>query len=473
MNVPLKVLLHGALIILIMYCVVWTARETISSETIPDFQDASSYARMAYHLYHHGVASDAKTEPPRPGNRREPGFSAYLAAMMRFSPELQKVPLAKMTEGDGGAAGLRRLQIPLLVLLGAGAWGLTFVLTGRAGYSYLAMLLTGFSHASITTMNSLFRELFMGVVLLIAALALAVALRTKKAWMFAVLGIALGGLTLTNAIYQYFILILIGFVLFLFKRDVFEKKQALICLGLLAAGYVVPTGAWMTRNYRHFGRFYITDRAGDVMAIRAEYNKMTADEYFGAFVWWTPDALCQKTALKKMQEEGRWVKLHRGNTEGYYATAKALTNFLEPTESFENASQRDKTIQKRALRELIRHPFRHLATTLPFAWRGMFTEYGYMVSVPFTILVRSIVAVSLAYFASLCFWTVHSFRRQQWEVFGVALLCVYLFGLNAFFSHNIPRYNQPALPLLAVLFTMSIWHFFNRQKPLRPETKKR
>jgi hypothetical protein len=33
---------------------------------------------------------------------------------------------------------------------------------------------------------------------------------------------------------------------------------------------------------------------------------------------------------------------------------------------------------------------------------------------------------------------------------------VYLFGLNAFFSHNIPRYNQPMLPVLAVLFSMSL-----------------
>ncbi len=473
MNRISKVFIHGVVIALILYCAVRTAGENINSETIPSNYDSCAYVRMAYHLYHHGVMSDSFTEPPSPSNRREPGFSSYLAMMMRFSPELQKVELGKMAQAEGGVVMLRKLQIPLLALLAAGAWALTYVLTGRLWCSYAAMLLTGFSHASIMTINTLFRELFMGVVLLIAALVLVYAIRTKKAAVFAVLGAALGGLVLTNAIYQYFIVVLIGFLLYLFKRGVFEKKQAFVCLGLLAAGYALPTGAWMARNYHHFGRCYITDRAGDVMAIRAEFNKMTADEYFGAFVWWTPDALFQKKAATVMQEERRWVKLHGSNPEGYYAVAKALTNFLEPGETFANASQRDKTIQKRAVRELLRHPFKHLATTLPFAWRGMFFEHGYLVSVPFTIMVRSTLVVSVLYFASLFFQAVYSFRRQQWDVFAVTLLCTYLFGLNSLVSHNIPRYNQPALPILAVLFVMSLWHFFNRPKPVKPEAKKR
>jgi hypothetical protein len=462
MNRISKVFIHGIAIAILLVFVAWTAQENISTEKIPDYQDASSYVRMAYHLYHHGIVSESLSEPPTPGNRREPGFSAYLAMMMHFSPKLQMVPLAQMTEAEGGAVILRKLQIPLLVLLAIGVWILAFVLTGRLTISYLAMGLMGFSQASLFTMNSLFRELFMGVVLLIVALVLVYAIRTRKAAVFAGLGLALGGLVLTNAVYQYFIIVLVGYVLYLFKRGTFEKKQMLVCLGLLILGYAIPTGAWMTRNFRQFGRFYITDRAGDVMAIRAEFNKMTADEYWGAFLWWTPDPLCQKKATKVMQEERRWIKLPGGNPEGYYAVAKALTNFLEPGEKFENPSQRDKAIQKRAMGELMRHPFRHLATTLPFAWRGMFFEHGYMVSTPFTIMIRSTVLISLLYFGCLFFWTIYSYRRQQWEVFGIVLLCMYLFGLNSLISHNIPRYNQPILPLLVVLFAMSVYHFFSR-----------
>ena len=457
------VFLHLVLMAIISGCVVWTAKENLSTEAIPDFQDASSYARMTYHLFHHGVISESFTEPPRPGNRREPGFSSYLALMMHFSPELQTIELADFTQ-DRGATLLRRLQIPLLPVAAVCAWLLAYLLTGRLTYSYIAMLLVGFSQASILTMNSLFRELFMGVILLIVAIMLVLALRTRKPALFALLGLALGGLVLTNAIYQYLIVILVGGWVVLFRRQTVENKRLLMCLVLLLVGYAVPTGAWMIRNERLFGRFYITDRAGDVMAIRAEYNNMTADEFCGAFLWWTPDPLVQKKAMQVMQEQGRWVKLHRSNPEGYYAVAKALTNFIEPNEQFENASHRDKTIQKRAVRQLLHHPFRHLAATLPFAWRGMFFEHGYLVSAPFVIMIRSIIVVSLLYFASLFFWLVRSLRTRQWEVFGVVLLCVYLFGLNSFFSHNIPRYNQPALPLLAVLFSMSLELILRRRR---------
>jgi hypothetical protein len=454
-KLPPHVFLHVFILAILSGCVLWTANENLSTAAIPDFQDASAYARMAYHLYHHGVISESFTEPPRLGNRREPGFPAYLAFMMRFCPDLQKVELADFTK-EQSATLLRKLQMPLLPVAAIGAWLLTFLLTGRLTSSYIAMLLVGFSQASILTMNSLFRELFMGVVLLGVAVVLVFALRTRKPLMFGLLGLVLSGLVLTNAIFQYFIVVLIGLMIYLLKCRALEKKQFLLCLILLGAGYIVPTGAWMMRNGRHFGRFYITDRAGDVMAIRAEYNKMTADEYLGAFVWWTPDPFFQKKAMQVMQEQRRWLKLHRSNPEGYYAVAKALTHFIEPDEQFENPSLRDKIIQQRAIREILRHPFRHLAATLPFAWRGMFFEQGYLVSAPFEILLRSILVVSLLYFASLFFWVVRSFRTRQWELFGVTLLCVYLFGLNAFFSHNIPRYNQPMLPVLAVLFSMSL-----------------
>ncbi|HDS83985.1 MAG TPA: hypothetical protein ENN97_02135, partial [Phycisphaerales bacterium] len=184
------VFLHLVLMAIISGCVVWTAKENLSTEAIPDFQDASSYARMTYHLFHHGVISESFTEPPRPGNRREPGFSSYLALMMHFSPELQTIELADFTQ-DRGATLLRRLQIPLLPVAAVCAWLLAYLLTGRLTYSYIAMLLVGFSQASILTMNSLFRELFMGVILLIVAIMLVLALRTRKPALFALLGLAL------------------------------------------------------------------------------------------------------------------------------------------------------------------------------------------------------------------------------------------------------------------------------------------
>ncbi len=472
-----KLFLNGIAVVIILVVVLWSASYTLSDASLSDGSDAGVYVRMAYHIFHHRTVSGSRTEPPVPTNRREPGFSAYLAMMMRFDSELQNVSVSEITTTEGGIERIRRLQLPLLAAAAVGAGVLAFMLTGQLGYGYMAMLLTGFSNGLIIRINSMYRELFMGLILLIVAILLVAAIRRKKPWIFGLLGLALAGMVLTNAIYQYFIVVLIAGILYLYSRQVFEKKQVLLCLGLLLAGYIIPTGAWMIRNYHHFGRFYITDRAGDVMAIRAEYNKMTADEYWGAFVYWTPDPFFQRKSAKVMQLERRWLNLHRSNREGYYATAKALTNFLEPGETFENASERDKVIQKRALGQLLRHPLRHLAATLPFAWRGIFFEYGYLLSAPINVMVRSVVVVNVLYFASLFYWFVHSLRKRQWEILGVTLLCVYLFGLNSFFSHNIPRYNQPILPLLAVLFTMSVCRLLKRDtdtgaRPIPPKKKR-
>ena len=120
--------------------------------------------------------------------------------MMRFCPDLQKVELADFTK-EQSATLLRKLQMPLLPVAAIGAWLLTFLLTGRLTSSYIAMLLVGFSQASILTMNSLFRELFMGVVLLGVAVVLVFALHPKAADVW----LARPGakrLVLTNAIFS-------------------------------------------------------------------------------------------------------------------------------------------------------------------------------------------------------------------------------------------------------------------------------
>ena len=73
-KLPPHVFLHVFILAILSGCVLWTANENLSTAAIPDFQDASAYARMAYHLYHHGVISESFTEPPRLGNRRSRAF---------------------------------------------------------------------------------------------------------------------------------------------------------------------------------------------------------------------------------------------------------------------------------------------------------------------------------------------------------------------------------------------------------------
>lgn len=457
---------HGILIVAILVFCCWNAIKNVSTNEISKSSDANSYMRMAYHIYHNHTVSAMKSTNPVPTSRREPGYSFYLACMMRFSPKLAAVDFSKLTTPDGGLVLFRYCLTPVTIGLAICAWILTYLITKRYLFSYIAMLLAGFGNSLLMISNSVKRESFMALLVLIVAIFFFLAIKTKSKRHFVFLGISLASLVLTNAIYQYFIFILTIYMLFLFKKGLFQKRQFVTCLLLLLASYSVPVGGWMLRNYSHFDRFYICDRGGYVLAIRAEYNKMTADDFGGAFLWWTPDPMFQKKAAKVMHEKNRWINLHRSNPNGHYSTAKSMKNFMVKGEKFENTAQRDKVYQGRAIKEILKHPFKHLIVTIPLAWRGIFVEYGYILHAPFSILIRSIVLISIAYFASLFFWFIQSFRKQKWELFSITLLCMYLYGMNAFFSHSLPRYNQPLIPVLAVLFSVSLYSFLNRKKDI-------
>ena len=466
-----RIFVHILLLALISGIQIWHLNVSISNKPINESSDANYYMRMTYHIYHHHVVSGAKSAiKPDPTARREPAFSFYMSSMMHFYPKFKSVDFSVLTKAEGALQMFRRSQIPVLVISSLCAWIFTYLLTRKFSFSYLSMFLVAFGNSLLIIANEIKREHFMAAVLLIAAIFLYLSIKHQKKKYFALLGLSLGVLVLSNAIFQYFAYILILYFFFLMKKGVFEKKKCLIFIGIFFAAYLIPVGSWQIRNYKHFKRFYICDRAGGVLAIRAEYNKMTADEWGGAFFFWTPDPLFQQKAVKEMQK-GRWINLHRSNPKGYYKTAKSIKNFKAKEDVSLNPAQQDKTIQKRALTEIIKHPVKHIATTLPFAWRGMFVEYGYLVNVPFSIIVRSIVLVSLLYFAALFFLFVHSYQKQNWPLFSVTLICIYLFGMNAFFSHSLPRYNQPLIPLLAVLFMTAINQIFY-QKAAKEKTSK-
>jgi hypothetical protein len=49
-------------------------------------------------------------------------------------------------------------------------------------------------------------------------------------------------------------------------------------------GYYAVAWPWLLRNKLTFGRWFLTHRAEQVLTVRAEYNKMTAKEYFLSFL---------------------------------------------------------------------------------------------------------------------------------------------------------------------------------------------
>jgi len=116
----------------------------------------------------------------------------------------------------------------------------------------------------------------------------------------------------------------------------------------------------------------------------------------------------------------------------------------------------------KSAKRILAHPFRHIAVTLPILWRGIFIEMGCLSklvwknTILFNLASVFFLILSFPYIFSLVFHTVVASKKRDWAFLIIISPAWYLFFLNAAITHNIPRYNQPLIPLFAVLFLLMI-----------------
>lgn len=204
------------------------------------------------------------------------------------------------------------------------------------------------------------------------------------------------------------------------------------------------------------------------MAVRTKYNTMNKDEYFGSFLHWTPDSYAKLKLAKKygndaLQPGGKLANLSRTNPNGYYRTGRAIRDDINKANGGESPKT-DKMVRRVAMKEMLSHPFRHFFVTIPMAWRGIFVERAIMTTVPFGITISGGVGINLIYFISLFTSLYISIRKKKWEMLAVILPAVYLYGMNTLFTHSLPRYNEPLVPVLVCLFVVLVWSFVNREE---------
>src|SRR5690606_23762525 len=179
-----------------------------------------------------------------------------------------------------------------------------------------------------------------------------------------------------------------------------SPRRILASVAVLAAGFGVVTLPWMYRNYVKLDAFEISSRAGIVLHLRATHNRMTWDEYKGAFYVWSRPSLKPLVGAITGYDEtdlaigGRLQRLNRsgrgeieridlaaelaGKPEEaltYYREARAervrlvaeLGGRLDPRAA-ERAADRE--LARRAIDSMLAEPLRHLAMTVPLTWRG-------------------------------------------------------------------------------------------------------
>jgi hypothetical protein len=426
----------------------------------PVEKDSAQVVRMAVNLERHGVMSLDEAPPFTATDYREPipVFACALGIMMMDSV-LGVAPDAAYFSGER-VKYLKYQNLLWLGLLSVGALWAAWYLTSSYWLGLLAVILVNVpfagGHFGVGLVDDLYSEVPAAAFLVLACTFLSIGLTRHKLRSIALAGLLFGILTLVKAMVLY---VFIGVVLvlpsfYLLQRyPIRAAVRELIVVALTFACVIAP---WMYRNHIELGSFQLSQRAGVVLMYRALKDQMTPQEYAGSFYVWGPPSLQRPLGRllgfspADLRRGGRLQHLNTApdsdfaaddlaaeragrpdQTLTYYRQARAERTKLEAELDRAGRPQAeleaDDILKKRAVALIIAHPWRHLALTVPFTWRGA--------TFVFPIL--------------LCVLVI-AIRRRRYDL---ALFALPAFGVVLFFalfSHFISRYGIPAREVATV-----------------------
>jgi hypothetical protein len=393
----------------------------------PPTLDALRYVDYALNIHDHhvfGLSGPRRDTPPPPGNANSPLYPALLAFAFAFDPALADSLRCVLSErGDAAACPqdyttIVVIQCALVVGAMLCLWFTALRLFARHAIAWGACGLALASTKPMFYANHLLTEIL--VLFLFAALMAAlVAVCDRggaRAW--AAVGGILGALTLTRPEYLYLggVLALVGCAGTVFSQR--AGRGARFAAGVLAFSIVVAP--WLARNEHHFGIASITGGYGDViLAYRAGYNRMSLAEGAAAFVYWLPghgEALAARLLPPELT-----AKLGTDPDSYLYHDGQEIFDAGLAAVGGERAQLAGYLLRT----EVIEHPVRHFATSLPLAWRGILA--GKYLAVPGVPCLALLAIVAL--------------RRRQRALLLVLLPAGVMIGLYAAVSVSIPRYN--------------------------------
>ncbi len=429
--------------------------------------DGRQNLRLSYHLWTEGTFSEDGSQP---SYMREPLAIAATAAHMAFLTDIPaSAGIDQLMENADYAGQILRVNLFYLIGLLPTIWWLAWLLTRSHLVATLAIVGSWWFFARIShNTGNLLTEGPAALFLVLAAGAMVWLVQTKRLRAAVLAGLMLGALALTKAAALYVALVAIPLLvlsLILFGR--LPRRRALVLFAVTALAFALTVAPWMTRNYLQFGEFAIAQRGGEVLYTRAVKDGMSAEEYRGAFYAYAPPVLRREVFedvlgfhAEDLQPGGRYERLRRsppgepeivktGDVEGavsYFGKAKAMRIRLEKQMAAAGLpeGEADRVLREKASDMITGAPAKHLATTIPFAWRGLWS---------FPIRSLAAAVANLLGFAALLALPFLALWRKRPDWFAFSLMGVGMFWFYALLTHFIPRYSEPLIPLavLAVL----------------------
>ncbi len=423
----------------------------IEDDTVKKGSDTSQYLRFSRNLIDgkgfSSVWSDL--EPIKPTAHREPGWPTIMTIAYWLSPQLRSLPLPQfrsLVYSDEGAATWEEnkhyLQ-PFLVLNGS-LLLLTVIIcaavvkaeTKKFWAAWLVMILIA-SHSSLLANGSrlLVETSYMSLLGLSSALGYAAA-KSRNYAIFAATGLSFGALILTRATFLYMLpLALLASPLIIWRASSQRRQLALGYYLMLGLAFALPA-LWMYRNQQLFGYFDL--RSSNVLAVRASYLEMTPSEYKQSFIHWTP-VIDEEDWLPDIENS----RFNRRNPNGFYRVGKDLrVDSVRQRYPDANEFEISEIVTGEALRDIFSQPFWYTASLIPFTYKGFFVDRWISKS-----LVGILIVNLVEHFALLGLIYI-SWRRRKIEILFLLLPATFLLAFHAVFTHNIGRFNFPAIPII-------------------------
>jgi len=425
--------------------------------------DASQNLRSALNLLHHGIYGEAPLgDSVFPGYRREPApnflLSFYLSVLAKFVSEFsyQGFPV------DSTLVMMSKwINLTYVAALFTSIWLLIRLLIiplFAADYLTIPLLYLINHFFVVSQLNNLNTELPAALCLVWLSLSLTYAHQSSRWFWIWMSGLSFGLLVLTKASGAYIALVVIPVIILCIS---FKSRQFFKVLALFSLGFVLSVMPWIVRNHHEFGRPVVAQGAGDVLLIRSVFNTMSNQELAYSFYAYAPKVIRDDWL-------GPWMGLSQDDLECGQALDRFNRNLTCDKKALEEQRYDDVRsfyqIGKRALprsmdltREqkksvaidrILSDPSRHSLVSLPLAWRGLWS-FGKKAS-PIAVILNFM--SYLALFIAPVLGIIQ--RRFVWIY--LSLVPIGYFVFFAAFSHFLPRYSEPLIPLAMICLLLMV-----------------
>ena len=459
--------------------------------------DILEYVSLAFSIIQDGEFRPASWELrdesdkiSQPYANREPGYPLYLAAVFATVPTFHTLSFKCLVECVAGNPARLRFEQAAAAMAGLLA-ATTFIVAYTFVRNWPLSIMASLLCLVLLPQDS-------GGNVLIALFLLGHSVLAVRTWhkprilTGALSGVALGLLTLTEAVFQYWLVGMVLVCLVGLWWDTARRRVLLPAFGALLLAAFALTLPWMTRNALQTGRFGIADGSGaEVLAIRAEYGRMTWSELWGAFAYYLPfGGRLHAFAMRRLKpQEFAYTRFDRENPEGFYERHKMqngdvarLADLIDPGWRGERM-RRDSAKQEAALQLIQEDWLKHTALTFVFAERGSNfycrnygTNQAYGVrlspgdietiktrrdySVPLARMCFAAQWISLLFLPALGALLGLTWRRRDLGLAFLLLPVAYFYGFHAVATHFLPRFSEPLVPFFVVIFALvmaEIW----------------